>query len=140
MSVIAVIGAFALGAPSKLAAEIRVDKNVHRALEDLLANPKVHGSLHCGTLTFPSFRLVPDARLILGNGQSIRGRGETPAPITGVAVTVKSSDRRVTARYSHPGIKLPIDERVPPGFTAIASSGPLSAWVLCPSPPLAGKG
>jgi hypothetical protein len=126
------VAAIALGTPSKLASEIRIDRTVISDLNSLLSNPKVKAGLQCGPLTFPSFRLVPDAILTIDDSSiTVRARGRLPKPTTGVAVVVSSTDEAYRGRYSHPGIALPIDESVPPGFRATASTQTLTAYVRC---------
>ena len=138
-AVTAVFVALVLRAPGKLKDEIRLDRQVHGALTSLLASQPVRDGLRCGPLTFPSFRLIPDARLLLGSKGTIRARGVPPAPTSGVAMTVASTDKRIIDRYSRPGVKLPVDELPPPGFHQIATSGPFVAWARCASRS-AGKG
>ena len=124
--------AIALGTPSKLASEVRIDRTISSDLSSVLRNPKVRAGLQCGPLTFPSFRLVPDAVLTLNDSSiTVRARGRLPKPSAGVAVVVSSSDEAYLGRYSHPGIALPIDEAVPVGFKPAASTQTLTAYVRC---------
>ena len=143
-----VVGAIVLGAPSKLASEVRLDASVHRDLTRLLKQPYMEPAMdRCdrrigpepGTITFPSFRLIPDTMLItqylpLSVGPArVFGRAEPGSSAATVSVTISQNeiDKRVQDRYSHPGINLPIDERVPHGFVRIADSGPFIAWTSC---------
>jgi len=124
--------AIGLGTPSKLASEVQIDRTISSDLSSLLHNPKVKAGLACGPLTFPSFRLVPDAILTLDERSiTVRARGRLPKPAAGVAVVVSSSDEAYLGRYSHPGIALPVDEAVPAGFKAAASTPTLTAYVRC---------
>jgi len=132
--VVGVVGAIVLGTPSKLADELALDRNVHSELKALLSNSKVKQAMECGPLTFPSFRLIPDAKLILDDPQAdVRGRAEPPVAVRGVAVTVvrDAEDTRIAERYGHPGIDLPIDERTPNGFRKVAVEGSFEAASLC---------
>ena len=132
VGVVGVVLAVALGTPSKLASEVRIDRAIDNDLSSLLSNPRVKAGLQCGPLTFPSFRLVPDAILTLDDSSiSVRARGRIPKPTAGVAVVVSSTDEAYLGRYSHPGIALPVDEAVPPGFRAEASTPTLTAYVRC---------
>ena len=127
-------GAIALGAPATLADEVALDRNVHSDLKALLSNSKVTEAMQCGPLTFPSFRLIPDAKLVLNEPQAdVRGRAEPPVAVRGVAVTIvrDPDDARVAERYGHPGIDLPIDERTPNGFRKVAVDGSFEAAALC---------
>lgn len=126
------LAAVALGVVGKLSRELAIDRRMHSDLVGLLASPQVREGLGCGPLTFPSFRLVPDAILALGDRSlSVRARGRLPKPEMGVAALVTSGDDELTGRYSHPGIDLPIDEDVPPGFTGGPTSGSLTAYIRC---------
>jgi hypothetical protein len=132
--VVGVVGAIVLGAPSKLADEVALDRNVHSDLKALLSSSKVKQAMECGPLTFPSFRLIPDAKLVLDDPQAdVRGRAEPPVAVRGVAVTIvrDPGDARVAERYGHPGIDLPIDERTPNGFRKVALDGSFEAAALC---------
>lgn len=136
---LAVLLALTGGAVGKLRSEVALDRDVHSALQAILSNDATREGLRCGPLTFPSFRLIPDARLMLGGSQQVRGRAQPPIAASGVAVTVRSSDSRVVARYEHPGIRLPVDGNVPAGFTRVAGSGPFVAWAKCPVAGSAGE-
>ena len=106
----------------KIGDEVRLDQRVHRELAATLAARPVKAALQCGPLTFPSFRLIPDAKLILDNPEAnVRGRAEQPVPATGVAVTIRAegNGRLIADRYGHPGINLPVDEQLPQGFKQI---------------------
>ncbi|MEI6447888.1 MAG: hypothetical protein WCO96_08425 [Actinomycetes bacterium] len=130
--VLGAVGAGALGAPAKLADEVAIDRSMGRDLGALLAEPSVRRGLECGPLTFPSFRLIPDAILVLDDRSiEVRGRALDPIPETGVAVVVTGGGETVAGRYSRPGIDLPVDEAVPAGFTPAGTSGDLSAFVRC---------
>jgi hypothetical protein len=146
--VVGAVGAIVLGAPSKLASEVRLDASVHRDLTRLLKQPYMESAMdRCdrrigpepGTITFPSFRLIPDTMLIteylhhsVGPAR-VFGRAESGSSVATVSVTIRpnGSDQRIQDRYSHPGIDLPIDERVPHGFVRLADSGPFTAWTSC---------
>jgi hypothetical protein len=131
-AVLGAIGAVALGAPAKLLNEVRIDSRVSSDLHTLLAQKSVSAGYACGPITFPSFRLVPDAILELDNRSiGVRARGQQPQPTAGVAVLLTTHDETLLGRYSHPGIKLPIDEAVPAGFKHGFTSGALTAFVSC---------
>jgi hypothetical protein len=82
----AAIGAFAIGvvflalkASSFVALrnELRFIQRTHVQLSALLDQQRVRSSLRCGPLTFPTYRLVPDARWILDAGpERVRSRAE----------------------------------------------------------------
>lgn len=133
VAALAIVSAVALGSPAKFSDELRIDRGIHQDLVAVLKAEQVNGSLSCGPLTFPSFRLLPDARLILGNNAEPRGRAQQPVATSGVAIVITSDDRLVSGRYAHPGIKLPADNRVPGGFSLLASHGAVVAWGRCPT-------
>jgi len=147
-----VTGAIVLGAPEKLAGEVRLDASVHADLVRLFKVERVQRAMdRCGEgvmpepgkVTFPSFRLLPDARLITRdvippypyNSVTVFGRAELDARKSRVSITIKPArtDKRILDRYSHPGIDLPVNEGVPNGFVQFASSGPFIAWTNCPA-------
>ncbi|MEI7889439.1 MAG: hypothetical protein WCI34_03925 [Actinomycetes bacterium] len=122
------------GVGFKLRDEIRIDRQVHADLAGLLNRASVRKSLTCGPLTFPSFRLIPDAKLLLGDPvANVRGRAQEPSPKRGVAVTIffEDVDQRIADRYGHPGINLPIDEARPPGFKYLEGNDTFSAFGRC---------
>lgn len=53
------------GSFGTLRAELRFIERTHDELSGLLAEPRVREGLRCGALTFPTYRLVPDARWLL---------------------------------------------------------------------------
>jgi hypothetical protein len=50
---------------ARLRDELRFIDRTHDDLAALLAEPRVRAGLRCGALTFPTYRLVPDARWLL---------------------------------------------------------------------------
>jgi hypothetical protein len=134
-AVLGAIGAVGLGAPAKLTNEVSIDSQISSDLQTLLAQKSVGAGAACGPITFPSFRLVPDAILALDDRSiEVRARGQQPKPTAGVAVLVTTRDETLLGRYSHPGIKLPIDEKVPTGFEHGFTAGSLTAFVRCNPP------
>ena len=65
----AVLGAVfvAIKAPvvNRLVAELRFIEGTHSGLRAILDDPAVRRDMRCGPLTFPTYRLVPDARWML---------------------------------------------------------------------------
>ena len=88
----AAFGALAVGAAflvvkaSSFAAlrdELRFIERTHAEVGGLVADPRVRAGLRCGPLTFPTYRLVPDARWILDGddaGSRVRSRAEDADP------------------------------------------------------------
>ena len=86
----AAAGAFVLGAVflavkassfAGLRSELRFIGSTHDELSALLAQPRVRAAMRCGPLTFPTYRLVPDARWMLDvPADRVRSRAEDPRP------------------------------------------------------------
>ena len=75
------IGALAVGVAflavkassfGRLYDELRFIDRTHDELAGLLAEPRVRAGMRCGALTFPTYRLVPDARWQLDAGAGAR--------------------------------------------------------------------
>ncbi|MEA2218724.1 MAG: hypothetical protein QOJ35_1350, partial [Solirubrobacteraceae bacterium] len=64
----------------RLGAELRFIRATHGELRTLLESEQVRDGMRCGPLTFPTYRLVPDARWLLDAGASrVRSRAERPS-------------------------------------------------------------
>ena len=58
-----------------LRSELRFIERTHDELSGMLAEPRVREGLRCGALTFPTYRLVPDARWLLdADARAVRTR------------------------------------------------------------------
>ena len=58
-----------------LRSELRFIDRTHAELSGMLAEPRVRAGLRCGALTFPTYRLVPDARWLLdADARAVRTR------------------------------------------------------------------
>ncbi len=65
----------------RLGSELRFIGTTHAELRTLLNSDVVRDGMRCGPLTFPTYRLVPDARWMLDAGPSrVRSRAEDPSP------------------------------------------------------------
>jgi hypothetical protein len=65
----------------RLGSELRFIGTTHSELRTLLRSDVVRDGMRCGSLTFPTYRLVPDARWMLDAGPArVRSRAENPAP------------------------------------------------------------
>jgi len=88
--VAAVVGAvfFVAKLPSfgTLADELRFGRTVHDDLRALLDTREVRGAMRCGPLTFPNYRLVPDARWMLDAPRTAVGARSAKRRDRGVAV------------------------------------------------------
>jgi hypothetical protein len=64
-----------------LRSELRFIDSTHAQLRSLLAAAPVRAGMRCGALTFPTYRLVPDARWMLDVPEGrVRSRAEDPRP------------------------------------------------------------
>jgi hypothetical protein len=136
-----VLGAIGLAilAPSltNVRAEVRFIRATHDSLIALLDDPKVVAAHRCGALTFPTYRLVPDARW--HRDGAIGARSALPrfarhrlrlGPAYGVevfALTPKALRRYGFAAGTSPLVNLP-----GPGYVPLARHGLLSAYARCP--------
>ena len=66
------------GSFGALRSELRFIERTHGELTALLAEPRVRAGLRCGPLTFPTYRLVPDARWSLDAGAAESARAPAP--------------------------------------------------------------
>jgi hypothetical protein len=107
--------------------EIRFIRATHDSLIATLDDPAVRDAMRCGTLTFPTYRLVPDAKWHVENA-SIGSRSAQRRP-TGVEVFAlgqKALRRYGFAAGTSPSVNLPS-----PGFVPIARHGLLAAYARC---------
>jgi hypothetical protein len=91
---------FALKASSfeRLRAELRFIDTTHDELVTLLGAAPVRAGLRCGALTFPTYRLVPDARWILDAGpEQVRSRAEDARP--GAVAVYIAGDEKFERRF-----------------------------------------
>jgi hypothetical protein len=80
----------------RLRAELRFIQATHEQLAALLDEPAVRAGMRCGPLTFPTYRLVPDARWILGAG-SVRSRAQDRRP--GAVAVYIAGDEKFARRF-----------------------------------------
>jgi hypothetical protein len=127
----AVVGALGLIilAPSltNVREELRFIRATHDSLIALLDDPAVREDLRCGTLTFPTYRLVPDARWHLPNARiGARSAQRRDRGVEVFALGQKALRRYGFAAGTSPSVNLPGD-----GFTPLARHGLLSAFSRC---------
>jgi hypothetical protein len=111
----------------RLRTELRFIDATHARLETLLAAEPVRDGLRCGALTFPTYRLVPDARWLLHAGPGrVRSRAEDPGP--GAVAVYIAGDAKFERRFGRAdGVSRSTDE--PPAGKPSARSGPFSVYV-----------
>jgi hypothetical protein len=125
------LGALALAilAPSltNVRAEMRFIRATHDSLVALLDDPAVIAARRCGPLTFPTYRLVPDARWHRDGRIGARSARRRPYGVEVFALTQKALRRYGLAAGTSPLVNLP-----DPGYAPLARHGLLSAYSRCP--------
>jgi hypothetical protein len=114
---------------NRLTAELRFIRGTHADLAAILAQPPVQRGLRCGPLTFPNYRLVPDARWMLDLPASRVGARSARRRERGVAMFVvgrKELERFGFAAGASPSTNVP-----DPGFVPVARNARYVAYVSC---------
>jgi hypothetical protein len=142
----AAIGAAAIGVAflvvkagsfAALRAELAFIHRTHDEVSALVAQPVVREGLRCGALTFPTYRLVPDARWRLHAGaRAVRtraGRAESVRSPGAVAVYI-SGDEKFERRFGRADGVARATNVAPPG-AAVLRQGPFAVYDVCRSRP-----
>jgi hypothetical protein len=114
---------------NRLIAELRFIRGTHVELVSILRDPAVRRSLACGPLTFPNYRLVPDARWILDLPRERVGARSAQRRERGVAMFVvgpKELERFGFAAGASPSTNAP-----DPGFVPVARNDRYAAYAAC---------
>jgi hypothetical protein len=118
---------------SYFTSELRFRGEAHHDLAQVLHRPQVRAALHCGPLSTPNHKIVPDSRWIadLGDkGVIARANTHVAHPASGVALVVTSRfailQQAWTNPLDDPRIQLP-----PPGFRRVATSRFYAAYARC---------
>jgi hypothetical protein len=127
----------------RLAGELRFIASTHAQLRVLLASEQVRDGMRCGPLTFPTYRLVPDARWMLHAGPGdVRSRAEDPGE-GGVAVYIGGTSFDDADKFERrfgraDGVSR--DTNLAPAGTPALFSGPFAVYVPrgCRAPAAAG--
>ena len=107
--------------------EVRFIRATHDSLIAMLDDPKVRDAMACGTLTFPTYRLVPDARWHLPDASiGARSARRRERGVEVFALGQKALRRYGFAAGTSPSVNLPGD-----AFTPLARHGLLSAFSRC---------
>jgi hypothetical protein len=112
-----------------LADELRFGRAIHDDLRGLLHTPQVQADLRCGPLTFPNYRMVPDARWMLDAPRSAVGARSAKRRARGVAVFTVGRD--TLRRYGFADGASPTTNVPDPGFVPLVRVGRLSAYSSC---------
>jgi hypothetical protein len=113
----------------RLTDELRFSDEVHTDLVRILDAPAVQRDLRCGTLTFPNYRLVPDARWILDLPRERVGARSALRREHGVAIF--AIDRKTLERYGFADGASPSTNVPDPGFVPVARRGRFAAYSAC---------
>jgi hypothetical protein len=128
-AVVGAIGlAFAAPSPGPVREEVRFLRESHDALVALLDDRVVRLAYRCGPLSFPNYRLVPDARWHLGGNAVVVARSDE-RPQSGVAVfalTPKGLRRFGFADGASPTTNVP-----DPGYAPIRRNARFAAYAAC---------
>ena len=109
--------------------ELRFIERTHDELAGLLAEPRVREGLECGALTFPTYRLVPDARWLLdADSRTVHTRaGGRPPGSIAVYIT---GDEKFERRFGRADGVARSTNR-PPGAAPAVVHGPFAAYDVC---------
>jgi hypothetical protein len=122
---------FAVKAASfdRLRDELRFIDRTHAEVSALLADPQVRAGERCGPLTFPTYRLVPDARWILdADARRVRSRAADPAP--GAVAVYITGDAKFERRFGRADGVSRATNVLPAGEPDVRS-GPFAVYVRC---------
>jgi hypothetical protein len=106
--------------------EVRFIRATHDSLVALLDDPSVVAARRCGALTFPTYRLVPDARWHRDGRIGARSKQRHATGVEVFALGQKALRRYGFAAGTSPLVNLP-----DPGFAPLARHGLLSAYSRC---------
>jgi hypothetical protein len=115
----------------RLTTELAFIDGTHRDLDAILATRAVRAGLRCGPLTFPNYRLVPDARWLLDLPAERVGARSARRRATGVAIFVLGE--KTLRRYGFADGASPRTNAPDPGFVRGPRRGRFVAYVSCPT-------
>jgi hypothetical protein len=109
--------------------ELRFIRATHDSLVGLLDDPEVTAALRCGVVTFPTYRLVPDARWHLDAPRTAVGARSARRRDRGVEVFALG--QKALRRYGFADGTSPLVNVPSPGYAPVARHGLLSAYRRC---------
>jgi hypothetical protein len=115
---------------SKLTAELAFIAGSHDDLVAVLDTPELRAGMRCGPLTFPNYRLVPDARWLLDLPASRVGARSAKRRPHGAAVFVLG--RKPLQRYGFADGASPRTNAPDPGYLRSVRRGRFVVYVSCP--------
>ncbi len=109
--------------------ELRFIDRTHREMTGLLAEPRVRAGLRCGALTFPTYRLVPDARWLLdADARAVHTRAGGRA--AGAVAVYITGDEKFARRFGRADGVSRATNRLPAGDPTVVH-GPFAVYVVC---------
>jgi len=125
------------GSFGALGSELRFIERTHDEVSGLLDEPRVRAGLRCGALTFPTYRLVPDARWQLDAGpDEVRSRaGADGAARSPGAVAVYIAGAEKFERRFGRADGVPRATNRPPAGAPTRRHGPFAVYVSCRARP-----
>ena len=120
-----------------LRSELRFIERTHDELGGLLAEPRVRDGLPCGALTFPTYRLVPDARWLLdADARAVRTRAGPHASVRspGAVAVYIAGDAKFERRFARADGVNRVTNRPPRGGPLLAH-GPFRVYDMCQARP-----
>jgi hypothetical protein len=125
------------GSFGALRSELRFIERTHDELTALLAEPRVRAGTDCGPLTFPTYRLVPDARWRLHAGpQAVRTRAGADESVRspGAVAVYIAGDEKFERRFGRAdGVSRATNR--PPARAPDVVRGPFEAYDVCSARP-----
>jgi hypothetical protein len=130
-AVVLALAGLALLRPSlgPVSAELAFLQETHDDLVAVLDDPRVRSAMECGPLTFPNYRLVPDARWHLGARREQVGARSARRRERGVAIFVLGS--KPLRRLGFADGASPATNAPDPGFAPLARHGRFAAYSAC---------
>lgn len=117
--------------------ELRFIERTHDEVSGLLAEPRVRAALRCGALTFPTYRLVPDARWLLhADAEEVRTRAGRDGPVRspGAVAVYIDGDEKFERRFGRAdGVSRATN--VAPAGTPSVVHGPFRVYGVCRARP-----
>jgi hypothetical protein len=114
---------------ARLRDELRFIDRTHDDLAALLAEPRVRAGLQCGALTFPTYRLVPDARWLLdADARAVHTRAGRRAP--GAVAVYIAGDEKFERRFGRADGVSRATNRPPAGKPTLVQR-PFVVYAVC---------
>ncbi len=121
------------GSFGALRSELRFIERTHDEVSALVAAPRVRAGMRCGALTFPTYRLVPDARWRLdADADAVRSRaaagGRVRSP--GAVAVYVAGDEKFERRFGRADGVSRATNRPPAGAPTLRT-GPFAVYDVC---------